>query len=168
LLSPNDKEVDPSNVEGNGRAASDGYLNTTNDEAVAIATKTKENVTSKGNSQMFHNGDGSSISGVEPHTKASGEVDIYKARLVAKGFSQREGLDYEETFSHVVKLVTVRCLIVVQIRVVDLENQEVVVRHVVLKIDWRGPMANCLSLIHRGYLVTYVVEDVLEVLVLSE
>nr|GEW26570.1 ribonuclease H-like domain-containing protein [Tanacetum cinerariifolium] len=43
--------------------------------------------------------------------KASGEIDIYKARLVAQEFSKREGLDYEETFSPIVKMVTVRCLI---------------------------------------------------------
>jgi hypothetical protein len=32
------------------------------------------------------------------HT-ANGSIEKYKARFVAQGFSQKEGIDYEETFS---------------------------------------------------------------------
>nr|GEY56796.1 uncharacterized mitochondrial protein AtMg00810-like [Tanacetum cinerariifolium] len=43
--------------------------------------------------------------------RSSGEIDRYKERLVAHEFGQKEGIDYEETFFHVIKMVTVRCLL---------------------------------------------------------
>ena len=39
-----------------------------------------------------------------------GKVETYKARLVAKGFHQRQGVDYEETFSSVAMLISIRIL----------------------------------------------------------
>ena len=46
-------------------------------------------------------------------TDADGNVTIYKARLVAKGYRQVQGIDYDETFSPVAKLKSVRIMLAI-------------------------------------------------------
>jgi hypothetical protein len=43
--------------------------------------------------------------------KQDATLDRYKARLVAKGFKQRYDIDYEDTFSPVVKAATIRAIL---------------------------------------------------------
>nr|GEZ62428.1 integrase, catalytic core [Tanacetum cinerariifolium] len=43
--------------------------------------------------------------------KSSGDIDRYKSRYVAKDFNQKEGINFDETFSLVVKIVSVRCVV---------------------------------------------------------
>ena len=45
--------------------------------------------------------------------KANGPIDKYKARLVGKGFKQKEGLDFFNTYSLVIRITSIRVLIAI-------------------------------------------------------
>lgn len=43
--------------------------------------------------------------------QADGTIERQKCRLVAKGYTQKDGIDYVETFSPVAKMVTVKMIL---------------------------------------------------------
>jgi hypothetical protein len=47
--------------------------------------------------------------------KQDGSLDKYKACLVAKGFRQRYGIEYEDTFSPIVKAATIRIILYIAV-----------------------------------------------------
>ena len=49
-------------------------------------------------------------------TAADGSIEHYKACLVAQGFSQKYGLDYDETFSPVVRPESIRTMIALAVK----------------------------------------------------
>jgi Reverse transcriptase (RNA-dependent DNA polymerase)/GAG-pre-integrase domain/Integrase core domain len=57
----------------------------------------------------------------------TGEIQKYKARIVAQGFTQIEGIDYNETFTPVTKLTSIRTILTIAAKL-NLEVQQMDVK----------------------------------------
>lgn len=84
----------------NWKAAMDDEFNSLQRNKTWVLTKLPEGRTAIDNRWVF-----------KVKNKAGGGIDRFKARLVVRGFHQRYGVDYEETFSPVVKFPSVRMIL---------------------------------------------------------
>ena len=66
--------------------------------------------------------------------KVDGSIDKYKTRLVVKGYRQKEGLDYFDTYSPVIRITSIRILITIT-ALYNLEIHQMDVKMVFLNGD---------------------------------
>nr|GEV18025.1 retrotransposon protein, putative, Ty1-copia subclass [Tanacetum cinerariifolium] len=66
--------------------------------------------------------------------KADGTIDKYKARLVIKGFRQREGIDYFDTYSPVMRITSIRMILAI-VALINLEVHQMDVKTAFLNRD---------------------------------
>ena len=64
---------------------------------------------------------------------ADGSIEKYKARFVAHGFSQKEGIDYEETFAPVARYTSIRSVLAFA----------VVMKWKIHQMDFKTSFLNC-------------------------
>ena len=85
-----------------------------------------------------------------------GSIEKYKSRLVAKGFSQKQNIDYFDTFAHVTRISSIHILIALasihklfihQMDVkMDFLNRDLEEEIYMLHRDKKIKFANCASL----------------------
>jgi hypothetical protein len=71
---------------------------------------------------------------------ADGSIEKYKARFVARGFSQKEGIDYEETFAPVARYTSIRTIIAIAAcypRYLGITRRSCLEAHMVLDMEYR-------------------------------
>ena len=68
-------------------------------------------------------------------TGADGSIKCYKARLVAQGYSQKYGIDYDETFCPVVQLESLRALTALAVHDLKLHQVDVTTAFLIGKLE---------------------------------
>jgi hypothetical protein len=68
--------------------------------------------------------------------KDDGSINKYKARLVVKGYKQKEGVDYFDTYSPVIRITSIRMLItIVALHKLEIHQMDVKIAFLNCELD---------------------------------